>query len=116
MIDALGRRVLERSNKRGHSGFLVLTYQSRALEWVNIRQLFVEMLTVFSFDSLIQTVQDIVIAWKYHDNLATILYKPASVFKLFSFLDLLDVNQTCACSNSKRLQPFLDPLTLGETS
>ena len=50
------------------------------------------------------------------DNLSTLFYKPASVFKKFSFLDLLDNTNTCDCLNTKRFQHFLDPLTQYETS
>lgn len=55
-----------------------------------------------------QSVSEIMFAWRYHDNLASIFYKPAEVFKKFSFIHLLDVNELCVCSKAKRLIKFLD--------
>ena len=44
------------------------------------------------------------------------LYRPSAVFKKFSFIHLLDKNETCACTSVKRLQEFCDSLTDMETA
>jgi hypothetical protein len=45
-----------------------------------------------------------------------ISYKPASVFKKFSFVHLLDELEPCACNTATRLRKFCDPLTKNEHS
>lgn len=70
----------------------------------------------FNFIFLIPVLHDIVFTWRYFDSISTVLYKPASIFKQFSFIHLLDVNATCLCNSAKRLKKFLDPLTISETS
>jgi len=116
VCDPLGRRVIEKIEQRKKAGFITLTYQSRALEWINIRKVLEEMLIEFGFESLVESVHDIGIAWRYHDNIATVFYKPAFVFKLFSFLELFDVNNVCKCLQVRRFAEFLDPLTESESS
>ena len=71
---------------------------------------------MFNFSFLIPELHDITYAWRYLDNVASILYKPAAVFKHFSFLDLFDMTKTCLCYTAKRLTKYLDPKTLVETS
>ena len=61
-------------------------------------------------------MNDVTFAWSYTDNLATVFYKPAWVFKSFSFTDLLDEKKSCVCSSAVRLKRFIDPLTLNESS
>ena len=58
----------------------------------------------------------ITFAWSYTDNLSTVFYKPASVFKKFSFVELLNEDYSCACSIAARLRKFCDPLIINETS
>lgn len=57
-----------------------------------------------------------VFAWRYYKNISSVLYKPALVFKKFSFLHLLDANEKCLCNTAKRLQKYLDPATAAEQS
>jgi hypothetical protein len=45
-----------------------------------------------------------------------VLYKPAAIFKQFSFVHLLHEGDTCACSSIAMLRSFCDPLTITETS
>ena len=61
-------------------------------------------------------MDEITFAWSYTDHLATVFYKPAIVFKSFSFTDLLDEKMSCACRSVARLKRFLDPLTINESS
>jgi hypothetical protein len=91
-------------------------YGSRALEWVNVRKLFQELLVLFHFAHLCPVVDDITIAWSYGDNLSSVVYRPSLVFKTFSFVDLLNKDQQCACRSARRLLNFCDPSTLNETS
>ena len=61
-------------------------------------------------------LDNITFAWSYHESLLAALYKPAMVFKKFSFVDLLDVSLQCACNHAQRLKGFYDPQTLHELS
>ena len=116
MTDNYGRYKIHRTNKRHTSGFIKLRYTSRALEWLNIRKLFQELLAFFNFSHLCSIVDDITFAWSYKDNLSTVFYKPSAIFKKFSFIDLLNEDNSCACSTATRLRSFCDPLTIHETS
>ena len=75
-----------------------------------------ELLIFFQFSHLCLVVENIVFAWSYNANIASMLYKSAMVFKTFSFCHLLHEDSTCACNLVKRLNGFLDPMTLNETS
>ena len=114
--DNYGRYKIKRINKRKSVGFIKLHYCSRALEWLNLRKIFQQILTFFHFSHLCSIVDDITFAWSYTDNLATVFYKPVVVFKSFSFTDLLDEKMYCACRSTARLKRFLDPLTINESS
>jgi hypothetical protein len=104
------------SNRQTTIGYIVLTYECRALEWLNFRRLFEEMLSDFNFEALKDEIQKVVFAWRYHKSISAVMYKPAIVFKKFSFLHLLDANETCICNSAKRFQRYLDPRTLEEQS
>jgi len=75
-----------------------------------------DMFEFFNCESLKQEVQDVVIAWRYLDPISSQLYRPAEVFKKFSFVHLLDESEKCACQKAKRLQNFLDDDTKAESS
>jgi hypothetical protein len=98
------------------SSFIKLSYGSRALEWLNIKQFLLNLLVFFDFSHLCPSVQDIVFAWSYLGNLSMTLYRPSSVFKNFSFFHLLDDQIQCACSTATRLRLFCDSLTINEYS
>jgi len=112
--DQLGRSALKKLNSRQPIGYIILTYPCRAMEWVNLRQIFSECLTNFDLVHLVPALQDVRFAWKYHDNMATVLYKPAEVFKKFSFVHLLDETNVCMCLRAKRFKSFLDVQTSHE--
>jgi hypothetical protein len=102
LCDLLGRQVLCKNSKRPKPiGYIVLTYECRALEWLNFHRMFEEMLSAFNFENLKDEVQKVVFAWRYHKSISAVLYKLAAVFKKFSFLHLLDANETCVCNSAK---------------
>jgi len=74
------------------------------------------MFLFFNFDHLIPLLKDIIFAWRYHDPISTSLYKPACVFKKFSFVHLFDPNSNCLCNSAKKLSNFLDQNTVLECS
>jgi len=86
------------------------------MEWINMKQVFQEMMTHFGFSQLIPLVQELLFAWRYHDSVATLFYKPTHVFKNFNFTDLLDVSKPCVCNSARRQRRFLDPRTMLETT
>jgi len=86
------------------------------MEWINLKLLFQEMLTVFGFLHLIPIVQEMLFAWRYHDSISSLFYKPTIVFKNFAFDDVLDSSKKCLCKSAKRLRKFLDPLTMQEST
>jgi hypothetical protein len=114
--DQLGRSILLKSNPRKPVGFIILTYPSRAMEWLNLRTLFAECLSHFSLEQFVLHIEEVMIAWKYHNNMSMLLYRPALVFRDFAFLQLLDPTDECLCRKSKRLAKYLDVRTVEETS
>ena len=114
--DSLGRFTLLKNNVKKPSGFVVLLYPCRALEWIHLRKIYATCLEHFGFGQLSADLDEVLFAWRYHCNMASRFYRPANVFKKFSFLQLLDENQSCACICSKRFARFLDPRTLNEKS
>ena len=114
--DSLGRFTLFKNNVKKPSGFIILLYPCRALEWIHLRKLYAACLAQFGFGHLNDDLDDVLFAWRYHKNLASRFYRPAYVFKKFTFLELLDANQRCVCGSSNRLALFLDPRTLDEKS
>lgn len=114
--DQLGRVMIQKFNARKPIGFIILTYPSRALEWICLRKVFAECLIKFDMEHMVPCIADVMFAWKYHDKLSSTFYRPSEVFKKFSFLHLLDENDHCACLHAKRLSRFLDPQTSNETS
>lgn len=85
------------------------------MEWLNIRQLFTEVLAHFDLIDLV-SLDHIAFSWTYDCNLASKVYKPSMVFKQFSFVHLLDDSAKCLCSSAQRFHAFLDPLTAKEFS
>lgn len=114
--DSLGRNVLLKANIRKPIGFIILTYQCRALEWLNLRQLYSECLELFGEGQSVPLINDIMFAWKYLNNLSKVIYKPAFVFRDFSFLHLFDETKPCICLSAKRLNRYLDSGTAAEVS
>ena len=115
--DSLGRKILLKNNIRKPSGYIILTYLCRALEWSHLRKAYAACLEQFGYAHLKSILDEVLFAWKYHNNMASLFYRPTLVFKRwFSFLHLLDETHTCICLSSKRMARFLDPSTLEEIS
>jgi hypothetical protein len=79
-------------------------------------QLLLDLLIFFYFSHLCPIVQDIVFDWSYLGNLSMVFYKPARVFKNFSFVHLLDELQPCAYNTTIWLRRFCNPITINEYS
>ena len=114
--DSLGRNILLKNTVKKPVGYVILLYPSRAMEWIHLRQMYASCLAQFGCEQMSTLIDDVLIAWRYHDNLTRTLYQPTRVFKQFSFLELLDEQHVCACVSSKRLAKFLDPRTIDERS
>jgi hypothetical protein len=114
--DAYGRKTIRRNSQQKRLGFIKLFYHNRALEWMNIRRIFQDLLIQFHFSQLYPLLEDITFCWSYVETLASVFYKPATVFKKFSFVHLLDETALCACTTTSRLLRLYDPLMALETS
>jgi hypothetical protein len=115
-IDSLGRNVLLKDNLRKPTGFIILTYQCRALEWLNLRKLYGECLELFGEGQYVPLINDVMFAWKYLNSLSKVVYRPAVVFRDFAFLHLFDETKPCICLSAKCLSRYLDSRTLDEES
>lgn len=69
------------------------------------------MLSHFGLNDQI-SLESIAFSWSYDQNLAARFYKPSSVFKHFSFVDLLDETNSCICLSANRFKAFLDSGTM----
>jgi hypothetical protein len=107
---------MRRNDNRPHFDFIKIFYSSRALEWINLHKLFQDLLVFFQFSHLCSIVEDLALVWSYDHNLASVLYKPAAIFKQFLFIHLLYESGQCACNSASRLKHLCDPLTATETS
>lgn len=90
-------------------------YSSRALEWLNIRQILLEMLLHFGLTEMV-SLEQIAFSWSYDQNLSSRFYKPSAVFKHFSFVNLFDISTSCVCHLAKRVAQFLDVKTATESA
>jgi hypothetical protein len=107
---------MQRNSRQRQLGFIKMFYVNRALEWINIRKLFHDILIFFNFSQLCLFLEDITFCYSYDNTLSTVFYKPADVFKKFSFIHLFDDCISCACMTTTRLRKFCDPLTESEKS
>jgi hypothetical protein len=114
--DSYGRFKAQRSSSHNKADFVKLYYCSDALEWLNLRSIFIDLLMYFHFDHLYPILWDIVFTWSYVENVAIVLYKPSAIFKKNSFVLLFDKQDVYACSSATRFWKFHDPLTMNETS
>lgn len=113
MLDNYGRKKLGRNKDPQKLRYVHVFYSSRALEWLNIRQVLLAMLVHFGLSELV-SLELIAFSWSYDKNLATRFYKPSVVFKQFSFVNLFDNTNTCICHSAKRVSRFLDQNTVNE--
>ena len=96
------------------TGIIHVKYCSRALEWVNMKNLFAEVFTHLSIPHFIPAMFNIMFAWNFLSNVSKFCYKPALVFKDFCVESLLNGAYDCICTSSKRLGQFVDPETIDE--
>jgi len=82
------------------------------MEWSNLRKIYTKCFIRFDLELLVSSIEDVIFIWKYHDNLASVFYKPSKVFKKSAFIHLLDSNNVCMCLQAKRFGKFLDSQTL----
>ena len=113
--DAYGRLQLKRVSDKQGVRFVRVLYTSRAMEWLNLRNAFIQVLSHFELSEQL-SLDFIALSWTYRKNLSIELYQPSKVFKHFVFAELLDESLTCVCMSASRLKPFLDPLTMLEHS
>ena len=102
--DGYNRSKVQKIPTQKKSGFIKLIYGSRALEWLNIRQLLLDLLVFFEFSHLCPIIWDIVFAWSYLGNLSMTIYKPSNDFKKKLSIHLLDDQIQCVCSTATRLR------------
>jgi hypothetical protein len=105
-----------RDKNTDRTGIVHVNYCSRALEWVNMKQLFSEVFNHFSVPHLIPLLLNIMFAWNFLPNVSRFCYKPAMVFKDFHVSSLMNDSYECICNSSKRLVQFLDPDTRNENN
>ena len=110
--NVLGRRFVSRNKNTDRTGIVHVNYCSRAMEWVNMKQLFSEIFTQFSIPHMIPLLLNIMFAWNFCPNVAKFCYRPALVFKDFSVNTLINDSCECICNSSKRLVQFLDTDTM----
>lgn len=106
-LDNYGRKKLGKTKDSLKLRYVRVFYCSRALEWLNIRAILLEMLAYFGLSEQI-SLDNIAFSWTYEQNLSYRFYKPSDVFEKFSFVNLLDAQISCICQSAKRLKPFLD--------
>ena len=97
------------------TGIIHVSYCSRALEWVNMKKMFSDVLNHFSIPHFIPALLNIMFAWSFLPNVSKFCYKPALVFKDFSVDSLMNGSCNCICASSKRLGQFVDPETIDDS-
>lgn len=113
--DLLDCNIIKKLVDRKSIGYIILIYLCHDLKWINLRSIFISCLIKFGYDHLVPSVVDVIFAWCYHNNLTIILYKPAKVFKKFSFVYLMDPMSECSCLKIDKFYKFLSILTKAET-
>lgn len=112
--DVLGRNMLVKKSNLKRIGFVHSLYPNRAMEWINIRQICMEALMNQGYEELIPLLENITFGWCYHEQFCSMVYRPANVFRDFSF-DNDTFRSPCPCNSLKRFTKFLDPKTAGTT-
>lgn len=78
--DAYGQRQLLRVSQKKGIKYLPIFYCSRAMEWINLQNIFREVLSYYGLLDQVD-LESIAFSWSYDRNLATRFYKPSDVFK-----------------------------------
>lgn len=97
----------------GHKPSDTYRYSIAVVQWNG--SIFREVFSHYGLSEQIN-MDDIAFSWSYDRNLSTYFYRPSNVFKQFSFIHLLESNDSCLCNSAKRFQNFLDPLIASECS
>lgn len=84
------------------------------MEWISIRHICEDALRRQGNEDLIPHLENITFGWKYHEQFRSLVYKPASVFRDFSFDDRTFLSP-CPCNLHKRFAKYLDPSTAGNS-
>lgn len=82
------------------------------MEWINIRFMCEEALRRQGYEELIPDLECITFGWKYHEQFRSMVYKPAKVFRDFSFDEYTFISP-CPCNVPSRFSKYLDPKTAG---
>ena len=114
MQDVLGRNCLVKESNRKRVGFVHVLYPNRAMEWLNIRQICTEALQRQGCNDLIPHLELVTFGWRYHEQFCSIAYRPAKVFRDFTF-DNDTFRSPCPCNSPKRFSKYLDPSTAENT-
>jgi hypothetical protein len=106
--------MLSKESNVSRIGFVHSTYPNRAIEWVSIRHICQDALKQQGHEDLIPQLESITFGWRYHEQFRFKVYKPAKVFRDFSF-DENTFTSPCPCTLYNRFAKYLDPTTAGST-
>ena len=112
--DVLGRNTLSKESNVRRIGCVHSLYPNRGMEWVCIRHICEEALNRQGQEDLIPHLEYITFGWKYYGQFRSLAYKPADVFRDFSFNDMTFMSP-CPCNSHKRFAKFMDPTTAEKT-
>ena len=110
--DILGRNTLSKESNLTRIGFVHSTYPNRAIEWISIRHICQDALKRQGYDDFIPHLENITFGWRYHEQFRSMVYKPAKVFRDFSFDESM-FRSPCPCNLHNRFSKYLDPTTAG---
>ena len=110
--DILGRNTLSKESNLTRIGFVHSTYPNRAIEWISIRHICQDALKRQGYDDFIPHLENITFGWRYHEQFRSMVYKPAKVFRDFSFDESM-FRSSCPCNLHNRFSKYLDPTTAG---
>jgi hypothetical protein len=106
--------MLVKTSNVKRSGFVHSMYPNRAMEWISIRHMCKDALINQGNADLLPHLESITFGWRYHEQFSSMAYRPAKVFRDFSF-DECTFNSPCPCNSPTRFKTFLDPDTAGIT-
>ena len=102
--------MLVKESNRKRIGFVHTLYPNRAMEWISIRHICMDALTRQGYENLIPLLENITFGWRYHEQFRSLVYRPAKVFRDFTFDDNT-FRTPCPCNYPKRFAKYLDPNT-----
>lgn len=105
--DVLGRNMLVKKSNIKRIGFIHTLYPNRAMEWINIRHICSEALRKQGSEDLIPHLESITFGWRYHEQFCSMAYRPAKVFRDFSFDENI-FRSPCPCNSPQRFSKYLN--------